>query len=156
MAAKARKDDSHNKSTASANFLPSFVLQPALVILSYINSSLGFAIPPMGIKKDNMGHYILTNVGTLGMMSGMAPLCPPMHAMGLTCAGKIAKKAVVIDEQIVIQDVIRCTQTVDHRFGDGATWKPCFNVFKAYMENPKEIDFDNFEEVAHWSEKKTE
>jgi hypothetical protein len=56
----------------------------------------------MGLKEGSMGHYVLTNVGTLSMYSGMAPLCPPMRSMGLTCAGKIVKKPVVIDDQIVI------------------------------------------------------
>ena len=115
-----------------------------MVVVTYVNVALGFAIPQMGLKKESMGHYILTNIGTLNLISGMAPLCPPMHAMGLTTAGKIQKKAVVIDEQVVVQDVMRCTQTIDHRFGGASTWQPCLKLFKAYVENPKGINFDNF------------
>ena len=43
--AKNKKDVSHNKSTAAASFIPSFVLQPMLWLVSYINVNLGIAIP---------------------------------------------------------------------------------------------------------------
>jgi hypothetical protein len=43
----------------------------------------------------------------------MAPLCPPMRAMGLTCAGAAIKKGVVVDGEIKIQDMINCTSTRD-------------------------------------------
>lgn len=45
MAAKNKTDAAHNKSTESANFLPAFILQPALVLLSYLNINLNIAIP---------------------------------------------------------------------------------------------------------------
>lgn len=43
--AKAKKDEGHNKSTAGANFIPSFLLQPMVWTASYINVNLGVAIP---------------------------------------------------------------------------------------------------------------
>jgi hypothetical protein len=63
--AKNKKDETHNKTTASANFVPSFILQPLLSLFSYINLNLGFAIPPLGIKANGFGHVILTNIGTM-------------------------------------------------------------------------------------------
>ena len=80
LMAKQKKDVSHNKSTAGANFVPSFILQPILLALSYINVNLGVAIPFMGLKKDSVGHIILTNIGSIGMQQGIAPLCPPMRS----------------------------------------------------------------------------
>ena len=47
--AKNKQDESHNKSTASANFVPSFFLQPALSILSFINIACGIALPQLGL-----------------------------------------------------------------------------------------------------------
>lgn len=49
VSAKNKKDESHNKSTKSANFVPSFVLQPVISVLSYLNVNLGIAIPQMGL-----------------------------------------------------------------------------------------------------------
>jgi hypothetical protein len=51
-----------------------------IMALSYININLGVAIPIMGLKKDSVGHIILTNIGSIGMQQGIAPLCPPMRA----------------------------------------------------------------------------
>lgn len=67
MMAKNKKDDSHNKSTAAGAFVPSFFLQPILATLSYINVACGIPLKPLGLKKNSMGHFILTNIGTLGM-----------------------------------------------------------------------------------------
>lgn len=53
-------------------------------------------------KKDNLGHYILTNVGTLGIQQAFAPLCPPIKAMGVTCTGAIRKMPVVVDGELKI------------------------------------------------------
>ena len=65
--AKAKKDVGHNKSTAAMNFLPSFLGQPLLAILSYINVNLGIPLPCLGLRKGTMGHMVLTNIGTLGL-----------------------------------------------------------------------------------------
>lgn len=96
--AKAKKDENHNKSTASMNFVPAFLGGPIVHLLSYISINMGFDIPAAGLKHDQFGHLIVTNIGTLGLKSGLAPLCPPMRAMGLLCTGKIDKRAIVDQE----------------------------------------------------------
>jgi len=47
-----------------------------------------------------------------------------MRSMALVCAGRVEKKAVVIDNEIKIQDMMNLTATSDHRFGDAATFLP--------------------------------
>lgn len=123
MRAKNKTDSSHNKQTASAAFVPAFILQPIMHIISYLNIGLNLSIPGMA-RKDSFGHYILTNVGTLGMQQGFAPLCPPMRSIGLTCAGKIRKMPLVIDGELKIQSVLNTTSTGDHRYGDAAIFLP--------------------------------
>lgn len=65
--AKAKKDEGHNKSTASMNFLPTFLAQPMLSILSYLNVNLNIPMPCLGLRKGTMGHMVLTNIGTMGL-----------------------------------------------------------------------------------------
>ena len=65
--AKAKKDEGHNQSTASMKFLPSFLAQPLLLILSYINVNLGIPLPCLGLRKGTMGHFVYSNIGTMGM-----------------------------------------------------------------------------------------
>lgn len=123
MKAKDKKDSAHTKQTAAANFLPSFILQPMMHIISYINVNLDLGIPLLA-PKGRFGHFILTNVGTFGMQQAYAPLCPPMHAMGLMCTGAARKVPLVVDGELKIQSVITCTSTADHRFGDASIWLP--------------------------------
>jgi len=44
--------------------------------------------------------------------------------MGLICAGKTDKRAVVINGEIKIQEMITTTLTFDHRYGDIMTFLP--------------------------------
>lgn len=110
----------------------------------------------MGLKKESVGHYILTNIGTLGMQQGFGPHCPPMRAMGLSCIGVVQKKAVVIDDEIVIQDMMNTTQTGDHRYGDAAIWMPFQKVLIGYIADAKNFHPEDYKkEAVHWTEKKT-
>jgi pyruvate/2-oxoglutarate dehydrogenase complex dihydrolipoamide acyltransferase (E2) component len=43
-----------------------------------------------------------------------------MHACIVACAGKITKKPVVRDGEVVIREMMTIVYTVDHRFGDAA------------------------------------
>ena len=65
--AKLKQDKAHNQSTAMMKYMPSFLAQPMMAILSYININLGIGLPFLGLPADSMGHFILTNIGTMGM-----------------------------------------------------------------------------------------
>ena len=155
--AKARKDAAHNQQTAIMNFIPSFLGSSLIWICSYISLAVGINIPPLALRNDSFGHIILTNIGTLGLTKGYAPLSPPMHAMGLFCVGTIEKRPIVsTDGQIVAADMCSLIGTGDHRFGDAVIFGPLFKCFKGYLEDPKNFDPTKFPENAHWSEKKEE
>lgn len=64
--AKNRQDKTHDKQTAAAKFIPSFILQPIMHCITYLNINCGISIPGMA-KAGTYGHYILTNVGMLGI-----------------------------------------------------------------------------------------
>jgi len=122
-------------------------------LITYLNVSLNLTIPGVA-RKDTVGHFVLTNIGTLGMTAALAPLCPPMHSIGLTCAGKIVKKPMMIDGKVEIQSMINTTNTGDHRFGDASIMLPLCNVFKYYLKDPKAFDINSIKENVHYSEKK--
>jgi len=49
------------------DYLPTFVLGPMATVLGYLGQNMGISIPPLGIKGDNWGQWVLTNVGSLGL-----------------------------------------------------------------------------------------
>lgn len=149
--AKGGKDTSHKKSTQSANFLPAMFIQPIMFICTFINIKLGWSIP--GVRKGGQdGHYILTNVGTLGMNHAYAPLS--FCVFGLACTGKVRKSPVYVDGKLVIQDILTLTNCADHRYGDAALFVPMRSCFKGYFEDPKNFDPAKYKENAHYTEQK--
>jgi len=76
--AKKGKDTEHNKGTAAASFIPSFIGQPLGFIMTYIAATVGISLGP-GLRKNSFGNIVVTNVGSLGLPMGFAPLCPIVH-----------------------------------------------------------------------------
>ena len=123
-----------------------------MMTLTYISTAVGISIPFVGLRNDQFGHLVLTNVGSLGYQCGFAPLASPMRMMGLFCIGNITKKAIVQDDKIVIAPMMTVVQTGDHRYGDAAIFTPLNRVFKAYIEDPENFVSGDFKANAHWSE----
>lgn len=63
----------------------------------------------------------------------------------VACLGKVIKKAVVIDDLIVIRDIISCVFTLDHRYGDAALLIQFTRIIKDCMEDPESFNPDNYE-----------
>ena len=53
--------------TEGVDFIPSFLLKPILYAASYLNVSLGMEIPQFGLEKDSVGHYVVSNIGVMGL-----------------------------------------------------------------------------------------
>lgn len=121
-------------------------------VITYINVNLNIGIPFIA-KKESFGHYILTNVGTLGIQQAFAPLCPPMKSIGLTCTGTIRKMPVVVDGELKVQSVMTTSSTGDHRFGDASVFIPLQRCFTGYMSDPANFDHTAYKENLHYSER---
>lgn len=135
-------------------FIPTFIAQPLMTIATYLSVSAGVEIPALGLR-ENFGHIILTNIGSIGYQQGFAPMCTPMRSMGLFCIGAVEKKPVVLDDEIVIREMMNLVMTADHRYGDAALFKPLYKTFGNYLADPTNYKDEDQKENAHWSEKKT-
>ena len=54
------------------------------------------------MKAHEFGSAILTNIGTLGIKDGFAPLSPFCNVPVIACLGKITQEAVVVDNEVRI------------------------------------------------------
>ena len=152
--AKKGKDKEHNQSTQLFNFVPSFIAEPILFSVTYLGACVGLNIPGL-IHDKQIGHCVVTNIGTLGYNQGFAPLCPPMHAFALICCGKIEKRPIVNKQgEIVADDQMTVVATGDHRYGDAAVYAPFFKMFKGYLEDPFTFDIKSSTEHPHYTELK--
>ena len=152
--AKSNKDTDHTKGTANFAFLPSFIAGPVLYALTYLATMVGFECKAIGLRNDQFGHCILTNIGPLGYNSAFAPLCPVAHTMSLICTGKIEKRAVVnAAGEICVEEMMTACATGDHRYGDAAIFVNFFAILRAYLEDPINFDHTKFKEAVHYTER---
>ena len=154
QSAKKGKDEKHNKATASADFLPTFIIQVLSFCVTYIGVVVGIPMKAFGIRKESFGHVVITNVGTLGYNSAYPPICPAMHSMALICTGKIEKRPIVVDDKVAIANMMTLVATGDHRYGDAAIFIPFFKSVTGYIDDPANYDEKNFRETVHYTEAK--
>jgi len=80
------------------------------------------------------GTFSITNYGSFGSSYGVPVIRYPESAiLGI---GKIVKKPVVIDDEIVIKDMMPISLSIDHRIIDGADAGRFLGRLKAYLDDP--------------------
>lgn len=80
------------------------------------------------------GTISITNFGAFGAITGTPVIKHPEVAiLGI---GKITKKAVVVDDEIVIRSILPLSLTFDHRIIDGADGGRAMNAFKENLKDP--------------------
>jgi len=58
--------------------------------------------------------------------------------------GNIQKKAVVVDDEVKIRNVVNVSITLDHRYTDGSTAAPLYKKFISVLKDPEKfIPFSN-------------
>lgn len=80
------------------------------------------------------GTFSITNYGAIGATSGIPVIKHPEVA--ILGVGKIEKKPVVIDNEIVIRDMLTITICIDHRVIDGGDAGRFLGRLKAYLDDP--------------------
>jgi pyruvate/2-oxoglutarate dehydrogenase complex dihydrolipoamide acyltransferase (E2) component len=64
--------------------------------------------------------------------------------MFIICAGKILKKAVVINDKVEIREIMNTVWTIDHRYGDAALGVKFINIIRDFTEDPENFDINKY------------
>ncbi len=80
------------------------------------------------------GTFSITNYGAIGGLRGTPIINYPEVAILGT--GRIEKRPVVVNDEIVVRPVMELALTVDHRVVDGGYMSGFLNTLKQYLENP--------------------
>jgi pyruvate dehydrogenase E2 component (dihydrolipoamide acetyltransferase) len=88
------------------------------------------------IKQEDIegGSFAVTNLGMYGTEEFSAILNPPQS--GILAVGAAREKAVVINSELAIAQVMTVTLSADHRAVDGALAAEWMVAFKRAIENP--------------------
>lgn len=88
----------------------------------------------ISLDKLQDGTISITNFGAVGTMAGIPIIKHPEVAiLGI---GKITKRPVVINDQIVIRHILMITLSIDHRAIDGGDSGRFLNKLREYLSNP--------------------
>lgn len=80
------------------------------------------------------GSFAITNLGMFGTSSFSAIINPPQS--GILAVGAASARAVVVDGEITVANIMSVTLSADHRAVDGALAAKWLAAFKTRIENP--------------------
>lgn len=137
---KTGKDEEYQKIKNSLDPVPSFFVRPIIILLGFFMYGLNLWHKALGVPRDSFGSIMITNVGSLGLDGGYAPLVPYSRCPAVMVLGSINDKAIVVDGEIKIQKQISTGWTMDHRVIDGIHGAEMARTFKKYFLNPDLLD----------------
>lgn len=111
-----------------------------LNIIRFFTVTLGMEIKPLGLTNDAYGTFILSNLGSIGLDTGYGALLPGSNLAMAMFLGDNRKKAVVINDEIVIRKMLTMSVVLDHRMIDGKHGGRLFKSLKkranrAYLDS---------------------
>ncbi|MCP4298944.1 MAG: hypothetical protein GY783_00015 [Gammaproteobacteria bacterium] len=91
----------------------------AFRFLKWITVDMGIEIKALGLSAHSFGSFVVSDIGSFGLNTGMTALMPAAKVPAVIVLGKVEEKPVVRNGEIVIRTVLPLTGTFDHRIVDG-------------------------------------
>ena len=140
---KNSRTGNENKTMQSKQMLSS-IPWPFRTWLFYLYKKItidwGISLPFLNLSSDSFGSFVISNIGTLGLDSGYAALLPSSNVSIVLIIGKVYKKPVVINDEIVIRKVLNLSATLDHRVVDGYHGGKLFRYIRRVIKQPELLD----------------
>jgi len=145
---RKREDPALEKTRNSFQYVPYFLLNSFLKLLSFLSGTLNLDLSWAGVPKDPFGSIMITNVGSLGLDVAYAPLVPYSRVPLLMALGAVKEAPVAKDGEVVIAQVMNINATFDHRFIDGVQ----ASILAKYVRRWLEAPYEHFGPVPETSE----
>lgn len=134
------KDEDFERPKSMIRAMPTWIIRPILWLTGYLTGAMGLNIKSLGLESYPFGAAIITSVGMFGIDEGYAPPTPWARVPIYVAIPEIKKRAMVVDDQIVIRPMLELTSTIDHRFLDGHRGATVAKLLRKYIENPWAMD----------------
>ena len=102
------------------NRIPWPLRRPVFLLLKWITVDMGVEIKALGLSAHSFGSFVISDIGSHGLKTGMTGLMPAAKIPAVIVLGKIEEKPVVRKGEIVIRTMLPLTGTFDHRIMDAA------------------------------------
>jgi pyruvate dehydrogenase E2 component (dihydrolipoamide acetyltransferase) len=101
------------------NRIPWPLRRPIFRLLKWVTVDMGIEIKALGLSAHSFGSFVVSDIGSFGLNTGMTSLMPAAKVPCVVVLGKIEEKPVVRKGEIVIRTILPLTGTFDHRIVDG-------------------------------------
>lgn len=140
-AIKNKKDQTYTKVKNSMSKLPGFLCYLVVNFLGFILYTLNIWHPLLGAPRDSFGSSMITNIGSLGLDSALAPLVPYSRVSSIVVMGQAKLRPWVDpDGKLTTAQTMMMTASFDHRVIDGMHASHMVKRIKDFFEHPEKID----------------
>ena len=101
---------------------------------------MGLEIRALGLSAHSFGSFVVSDIGSHGLATGMTSLMPAAKVPAVIVLGRIEEKPVVRKGEVVIRTVLPLTGTFDHRIVDGAQIGKLARGIKRNFRRPEWLD----------------
>lgn len=122
------------------NRIPWPFRRPAFRFLKWVTVDMGFEIRALGLSANSFGSFVVSDIGSHGLATGMTALMPAAKVPAVIVLGKTEEKPVVRNGEIVIRTILPLTGTFDHRIVDGAEIGKLARGIKRNFRKPAWLD----------------
>ncbi|MCH9006240.1 MAG: 2-oxo acid dehydrogenase subunit E2 [Proteobacteria bacterium] len=122
------------------NRIPWPLRRPVFRFLKWITVDMGIKIKSLGLSADSFGSFVVSDIGSFGLKTGMTSLMPVAKIPAVIVLGKIEDKPVVRKGQIEIRTMLPLTGTFDHRIVDGLQIGKLARGIKRNFRKPEWLD----------------
>ncbi|MDH3304699.1 MAG: 2-oxo acid dehydrogenase subunit E2 [Gammaproteobacteria bacterium] len=122
------------------NRIPWPFRRPAFRFLKWITVDMGLEIQALGLSAHSFGSFVVSDIGSFGLNTGMTALMPAAKIPAVIVLGKIEEKPVVRRGEIVIRTMLPFTGTFDHRIVDGMQIGKLARAIKRNFRKPEWLD----------------
>jgi pyruvate/2-oxoglutarate dehydrogenase complex dihydrolipoamide acyltransferase (E2) component len=119
MQSRGGRESKASRNKYLLNRIPWPFRRPVFRFLKWLTVDLGLELTALGLSSDSFGSFIVSDIGSFGLTSGMAALFPAAKIPLVVIMGKMEEKPVVRNGDIVIRTILPLTGTFDHRIVDG-------------------------------------
>ena len=122
------------------NRIPWPLRRPVFLFLKWITVDMGIEIKALGLSAHSFGSFVVSDIGSFGLNTGMTALMPAAKVPCVIVLGKIEEKPVVRNGEIVIRTILPLTGTFDHRVVDGMQIGKLARGIKRNFRKPEWLD----------------
>ena len=137
---RAGEESTTVKNKYLLNRIPWPLRRPVFRLLKWITVDMGFTIKSLGLSADSFGSFVVSDIGSFGLNTGMTSLMPVAKVPAVIVLGKIEEKPVVRNGEIVIRTMLPLTGTFDHRIVDGLQIGKLARGIKRNFRKPDWLD----------------